>query len=109
MIFGKKNPEVKRDPGPRRRPALRLPWRDIEDPREQVAHARDLFREVFGTDRGKIVLAVIFDELKYNKATTTEGETALRNYATYLLAERIGIRDHLAVVDAIMSIQTKET
>lgn len=62
------------------------------------------FREVFGTEHGKIVLGVILEDLYYFNSTGNERTAALSDYAKKLLAERLRINNTKKIVDAFFNI-----
>lgn len=66
------------------------------------------FREVFGTYNGKKVLNVLLNDLMLFQPTHTEAETALRNYATFLLNERMGYKDTVSLTEQIVLSKTEE-
>ena len=67
-----------------------------------------LFKRVFGSPEGQIVLTYILDDLFYfTRPTDQEGE-ARRNYATELLHDRLGITDSIAVTAALLKSNGKE-
>lgn len=75
---------------------------------QQLREARALMRRVFGTTEGRIALALILEDLKYFDEATTDAQKALRNYATFLLMERMGIGDGLAITNALLDNAAKE-
>ena len=79
-----------------------LPGFERLTPEEQAKEERRMFREVFGTPHGKIVLTQILIDLKYFGVCHGEGEEALNNYAKYLLQERLDINDTHKIVTALM-------
>jgi len=76
---------------------------ELKDRQEQ--ELRRLYRQVFGTEHGKKVLFSILQDLGF--LSETEGDrAALRNYATFLIRDRIGVNDargFMAVVEAMLS------
>lgn len=83
------------------------PWSNLP-PADQVREARALMRRVFGSTEGRIALALILEDLKYFDEAATDSEKALRNYATFLLMERMGIGDGLAITNALLDNAAKE-
>ena len=72
---------------------------------EREARAR--FRRVFSSPDGKLVLASILLDLRYFGEAKNEADTALKNYATTLVRDRIGIQTKeqgLDVVQALLGI-----
>lgn len=71
----------------------------------QERELRRLYRTVFGTEAGKKVLFSILQDLGF--LAETEGDrTALRNYATFLVRERIGVNDargFMSIVETLLS------
>jgi len=77
--------------------------------REQEEKIREIGRRLFSTPEGAIFLTVMLDDMQYNMQAGSEREVALKNYATILLRDRIGLtRDSLAVTTALLNIGTKE-
>lgn len=71
-------------------------------------YVSQLFRQVFNTPLGRIVLAYILDDLCWHNVPKDADDIALRNYATRLLRERLKIRDIIASAEALMNIADKE-
>lgn len=61
------------------------------------------FRKVFSDYDGKIVLNVLLNDLMLFQPCNSERETALRNYATYLIQERMGYKDTVSMTDALLN------
>lgn len=62
------------------------------------------FREVFGSEHGKIVLGAILEDLYYFSSTPDDKTAALCNYAKTLLSTRLGINNNIKIVDALLTI-----
>lgn len=71
---------------------------------EQERELRRLYREVFSTEKGKIVLTSILEHLKFFEPPVSEREEALRSFATFLI-DYIVPGDTFDVVNALMSIK----
>ena len=80
-----------------------LPGFEKLSPEEQNKQLKKMFREVFGTVHGKIVLTVILEDLYYFSSCTNEQSMALSNYAKALLSQRLGINDNKKIVDQLLS------
>ncbi len=93
--------ERKREPGG-------LPGFEGLAPDEQAKAERRMFREVFGTPHGRIVLTQILIDLKYFDKCITADDTALCNYAKYLVQERLDINDTHKIVTVLMGGGAKE-
>lgn len=66
------------------------------------AALKGLFRQAFSGKEGRIVLgALLEDFLIFSKAETPE-EVALKNYGTFFLTERLGVRPGLDTINALM-------
>lgn len=72
----------------------RLPGKS---PEEQNRYLQQCFHEVFSTDKGKIVFNVLLNDLRFFSTCYTEQDNALRNYATVLIQERLGIKNTLVM------------
>lgn len=83
------------------------PWSKLP-PADQVREARALMRRVFGDTEGRIALALILEDLKFFGEAATDAQKALRNYATFLLMDRMGIGDGLAIINALLDNAAKE-
>lgn len=68
---------------------------------EQNVKLQEMFREVFGSENGKIVLGVILEDLYYFSSTNNEATAALSNYAKTLLAQRLGINNTKRIIDEL--------
>lgn len=73
-------------------------------PKEAEELRVSYFREVFGTQHGKIVLGTILEDLYYFNSTPTERTAALSDYAKTLLAKRLKINNTRKMVEALMDI-----
>lgn len=73
-----------------------------EEQRKENAEMQKTFRKVFSNYDGKKVLNVLLNDLLYFQPTHSEGQQALKNYATYLLAERMGFKDTVDFVDNLL-------
>jgi hypothetical protein len=70
----------------------------------QVQELDKLFRQVFSTQEGRIVLAEILKNLFYFDIPENKDNEVLRNYAT-LLVRRIMSHDEDALVNALLSVK----
>lgn len=77
-------------------------------PDEQAKAERRMFREVFGTPHGRIVLTQILIDLKYFDMCKNADDTALCNYAKFLVQERLDINDTHKIVTVLMDGSAKE-
>lgn len=80
-----------------------------ETPRERedrlARELRWLYRQVFGTEAGKKVLYSILSDLGYHTTAEQPERVALRNYASFLIRERIGLNDAagmVAIIDTLL-------
>ena len=80
-----------------------LPGFENLDEEEQAKQMKKMFREVFGTPHGKIVLGVILEDLYYFSACHNDEARALSNYAKCLISNRLGINDHKKRIDNLLS------
>ena len=76
--------------------------------KNELKEMRKTFRKVFQSYDGKKVLNVILNDLMLFQPTHTEGETALRNYATYLLNERMGFNDTVSITENLINSKIEE-
>ena len=84
-------------------------WFKDQPPSEQEEKVREIGRRLFSSPDGAIFLAVLLDDLHYTTPAITERETALKNYATVFLRDRLGLtKDSLAVTTALLNIGQKE-
>ena len=80
-----------------------LPGFENLTPDEQEKQLQKMFREVFSTPHGKIVLGIILEDLYYFNPCAHDETRALNNYAKYLLAQRLGINNHTKIIDSLLS------
>lgn len=73
-------------------------------PEEQEKELFRLYKKVFSTQEGKIVLTSILEDLRFFTHPISEREEALRSYATHLL-DYIVDGDTYDFVNAIIGIQ----
>ena len=74
---------------------------------EQAEVLQETFREVFESDKGKVVLNVILEDLHFLEPCRTEEDKALNNYSKFFIMERLGIKDSLSITDAVFSCKDK--
>jgi len=84
-----------------------LPGFDKLTPAEQNKALQKMFREVFNTKHGRIVLGVILEDLYYFDNCANDESRALNNYAKVLIAQRLGFNNNKERIDCLFS-QTKE-
>lgn len=77
-------------------------WFKNRKPEEQIHEIERAFKSVFSSEDGKIVLAVMLEEMAFFRATKDEEDVTLKNYAVRLL-EKIGIKDHYDITLALLS------
>lgn len=70
-----------------------------DDEKEQNYKLQEAFHKVFETPEGKIVFNALLNDLHYFDICKTEGDVALRNYATFLINQRLGVKDTLYVTN----------
>ena len=80
-----------------------LPGFERLTPAEQNKHLQKMFKEVFGTKHGKIVLGVILEDLYYFEQCKNDEDRALNNYAKMLLSQRLGFNDNKKRIDCLFS------
>lgn len=80
-------------------------WFKKQPAAEQDTEVRAILRRVFcDTPDGAIALSVLLEDLYWNRKTNSADEAALRNYATILLRDRLGLTtDTLATTVAIIN------
>lgn len=69
---------------------------------EEVKELQKTFRDVFSNYDGKKVLNVILCDLKYFDSCNNERDMALRNYATFLLEERMGFKNTVSMTEKLL-------
>lgn len=77
---------------------------ESEKPEEQRKALQQMFRKVFSTPEGKVVLNTILNDLRYFSKAEYESEYILSDYAKTLLHDRLGITDTMAVTDCFISV-----
>ena len=79
-------------------------WKERSDPAAQAALMRELFLNVFSTPEGMQVLGVILEDLFYWKPALDPESVALNQYAKFLLRERLGANNQLALVESLIAM-----
>lgn len=69
--------------------------------KKQAENMRKMFREVFGSAKGKTCLNILLTDLHYFLPCANEKEVALRNYASFFVAERLGLFDTVKITDCL--------
>jgi len=72
-----------------------------EKEKQEVLSRR--FRKVFSTEDGKACLTVILEDLHFFDICATTDAQALKNYATFLIKNRLGISNTLDITEAILT------
>lgn len=80
-----------------------LPGYESLTPEEQNKKLQKMFREVFGTKHGRIVLTVILEDLYYFKDCQNDEDRALSNYSKALISQRLGFNDNKKNIDRLFS------
>jgi hypothetical protein len=77
-------------------------WKDGNlSPLEKNDRLVGVCRNVFGTPEGKIVLNMLLTDLYFFDRTRDSEEDVLNNYAKFLVRERLGVSDTVALSDFI--------
>lgn len=74
-------------------------------PEEQNKELQKIFREVFSTEKGKIVLNVLLDDLQYFRVCKSDADTALNNYAKVLIGVRMGFTDTYSISNNLLTCE----
>ena len=74
-------------------------------PEEQNKELQKIFREVFSSEKGKIVLNVLLDDLHYFKLCRCEEDHALNNYAKILVGVRMGYVDTFSISNKLLECE----
>lgn len=83
-------------------------WLKDKTPDELDEEIRKIGRKLFSTPEGAVWLTAVLDDLRYGTHAITERDVALKNYATTILRDRIGLtKDSLAVTTALLNIGTE--
>ena len=82
-----------------------LPGFENLSPDEQNKKLIQMFREVFGSSHGKIVLTVLLEDLYFFRPAKNEEDMALSNYAKTLLMARLGLNDNKKIVDKLFETE----
>lgn len=87
-------PEKRPDaPEPQKPPFVEPEKKLAADPaRDAERYGRRIFREQYAGDRGAAILAQELVELRILEDCHTPEEFALRNYATHVIRDKIGIK-----------------
>ena len=68
----------------------------------------EAFRRVFTTTEGKLVLNQLLIDLKYYDECVTETDTALNNYAKFMIKERLQVNNRSKVTAAILEARNEQ-
>ena len=85
-----------------------VPGFENKSEEEQRKELQRILRETFSTPNGKIAFNMILSDLHFFTPTKTETETSLANYAKYLITERMGIVDTIAITDFMLQTETED-
>jgi hypothetical protein len=77
-------------------------YKDLS-PEEQNKKLQQLFKNVFSSYEGKIVLTQILEDLCFFKKCRNDDENSLCNYAKYLMANRLGINDNFSIIGKLLN------
>ena len=87
----------------RNRGRCELPGFETARPDEQNKELQKIFKRVFQSTDGKIVLNALLKDLFYFDAATSDAEKALCEYAKFFIRERLGVKKTLSITDAFLS------
>ena len=79
---------------------LQVDKEDLRD--EQDKKITQMFRRVFGTEEGRIVLHQILIDLNYFDLCTNADEIARNNYAKFMIIKRLKVNNTKRMSDAIL-------
>jgi hypothetical protein len=85
-----------------------IAWLKDKHPDEQMAEIQRRFRIVFDGIDGTFVLAVLLDDLGFWRNADSPGTMELKNFGTFLLRDRLGMRDLVDVTQALLTTEPKE-
>jgi hypothetical protein len=74
-------------------------------PEEQNKELQKIFREVFSTEKGKIVFNVLLDDLHFLRVCKSEEDHALNNYAKVLIGVRMGYTDTYSISNNLLTCE----
>lgn len=74
---------------------------------EEIHSLQKLFRDKFSDYDGIKVLNVILSDLKYFDVCNNERDMALRNYATFLLEERMGLKNSVSMTEMLLKTEAE--
>ena len=83
------------------------PVLSMMDEDEASARIQRAFRSVFSTEDGKIVLAVMLEDLKFFDPAANEADRVLSNYAKEIL-RKAGLTDSWDMTMALINVIPKE-
>lgn len=79
-----------------------LPGYEESTAEEQNKALQKTFKRVFQTEDGKIVLNALLTDLHFFNEAKTEAETALCEYAKFLIRERLGVKKTFVISNAFL-------
>lgn len=80
-----------------------LPGYENETEDKQAQELRRIFRSVFSSKEGAIVLNALLMDWYYFELCTTESKKALNEYAKYFIRERLGIVNTFDLSNALIT------
>lgn len=79
-----------------------IPGYETATPEEQHERMREIFRNVFMSDEGRIVFNIILDDLNFFKPARDEAERARNEYAKFLISDRMGFEDTFSLSNKLL-------
>ena len=80
-----------------------IPGFENEPIEKQEKELRRMYKNVFSTPEGKIVLTTMLEDLKYFAPCHTDDERPLNNYAKHLICNRLGIANSFERTESLLS------
>ena len=78
-----------------------------KSPEEQIEALHRIFRRVFSTDDGKVVLNALLCDLRYfyeKDRAMNENDYILAEYAKYFIAERLGLKNTVEITNYLANL-----
>lgn len=72
---------------------------------ERDKRMTECFRRVFSTDNGRIVLHQILTDLRFYDECVTETDTALNNFAKFMIYKRLKVDNKKQITNLLMEIK----
>lgn len=85
-----------------------IPGFENESLEKQQKELTRMYRTVFSSEEGQIVLATILEDLHFYTPCHSDDERALNNYAKHLISNRLGIANSFDKTESLLNCGLEE-